>query len=229
MADLSEGLVFAALAAALVYWLGYCWRDQPGPVGAVVKTVSTGLLAAMLWQFAGLPMFWTIALGMTLGAAGDWFLARRGEAAFLAGMAAFGAGHLAYAAGMLARSSAIGFDGQSVAEDIALGSLLALVLSTEVWLAPRTGALRWPVRAYVLLIGAMGVAVVLLPAAPGQWGLGLGAALFIASDLMLALRLFVVSDPARQRLLSLSLWPAYWLGQALIGLSALAFWGMSGP
>ena len=46
---------------------------------------------------------------------------------------------------------------------------------------------------------------------------------------MLALRLFVVSDPARQRLLSLSLWPAYWLGQAVIGLSALAFWGMSGP
>lgn len=223
-----EWFGLAALALAAVYWLRYSWRPEPGPAGAAVKAASTGLLAVILWRAAGLPLFWTIALGMTLGAVGDWFLARRGETAFLAGMAAFGVGHLAYAAGMLARSSEIGFDGLSVAEDVALGSILALVLSTEVWLAPRTGALRWPVRAYVVLIAAMGAAAVLLPAAPGQWALGLGAALFVASDLMLALRLFVVAEPGRRRLLCLALWPAYWSGQALIALGALSFWGLTG-
>ncbi|NGM45637.1 lysoplasmalogenase [Rhodobacter sp. SGA-6-6] len=218
------GLAGAALLAAAVYGLRYCTRDDPGLAGAAVKTASTGLLALLLWRFAGLPLFWTIALGMTLGAAGDWFLARRGEAAFLAGMAAFGAGHLAYAGGMLARSLELGLDGVSLAEGTALAALLALVASTEVWLAPRTGALRWPVRAYVLLIGLMGAAAVLLPAHPGQPALRLGAALFLASDLLLALRLFVVADPARQRALSRALWPAYWAGQALIGWGALLFW-----
>jgi uncharacterized membrane protein YhhN len=80
------------------------------------------------------------------------------------------------------------------------------------------------VRAYVLVIGLMGVAVVLLPAHPGQEGLRLGATLFLASDLMLALRLFVVREPARQALLSRLLWPAYWLGQALIAAGAQLYW-----
>ena len=223
MQAMGTGLAGAALLAAAVYWLRYCTRDDPGLAGAAVKAASTGLLALLLWQF-GMPLFWTIALGMTLGAAGDWFLARRGEAAFLAGMAAFGAGHLAYAGGMLARSLALGLDGVSLAEGAALAVLLALVASTEVWLAPRTGGLRWPVRAYVLLIGLMGASAVLLPAHAGQPALRLGAALFLASDLLLALRLFVVTDPARQRALSRALWPAYWAGQALIGWGALLFW-----
>ena len=223
METMGMALAGAALLAAAVYWLRYCTRDDPGPRGAAVKAASTGLLAILLWQF-GMPLFWTIALGMTLGAAGDWFLARRGEAAFLAGMAAFGAGHLAYAGGMLARSLELGLDGVSAGEAVALAALLALVASTEVWLAPRTGALRWPVRAYVLLIGLMGAAAVLLPGHAGQPALRLGAALFLGSDLLLALRLFVVADPARQRALSRALWPAYWGGQALIGWGALLFW-----
>ena len=49
----------------------------------------------------------------------------------------------------------------------------------------------------------------------------LGAALFVASDLLLALRLFVAQDAQAQRRLSLLLWPAYWGGQALILLGAI--------
>jgi uncharacterized membrane protein YhhN len=218
-----ELTAICAAVAAGVYWSLFCTRDTPGPLGAAVKAASTGLLAVLLWQI-NLPLFWTMALGMTLGALGDWFLARRGEMAFLAGMAAFGAGHLAYAGGMLARSALLGFDGLSLVEGAALGALLGLVLSTELWLAPRTGALRWPVRGYVALIGVMGAAAVLLPAGDGQAELRLGAGLFLASDLMLALRLFVVKDAARQRVLSRVLWPAYWAGQALIGWGAVLFW-----
>jgi uncharacterized membrane protein YhhN len=216
---------WAALAAA-AYWLVYCWRDEPGAVGAVVKTASTGLLALILVMAAlgTLPALWPMALGLGLGAMGDWFLARRGERAFLAGMAAFGAGHLAYAGGMLSRGAELGFDGLSAGEWAVGFGLLGLVASTEVWLAPRTGAMRWPVRAYVAMIGVMGLVLIVLPDGNGADILRVGGALFILSDLLLALRLFVVTDTARQRVLSLTLWPVYWGGQALIGIGALVYW-----
>ncbi len=214
-----------ALAAAVAYWLWFSTRDDPGPKGAAVKAASTGALALILWHLSpGLPLFWLWAAGMTLGALGDWCLARRGEALFLAGMAAFGLGHLAYAAAMLAFAAGPDFARLSLPEGGALAVLVALLLSTEVWLAPRTGRLRWPVRAYVLLIGLMGVAAILLPAGPGKGVLRLGAALFLLSDLLLSIRLFVTGDPARQRLLSLTLWPAYWCGQALIAYGAAVAW-----
>jgi hypothetical protein len=47
--------------------------------------------------------------------------------------------------------------------------------------------------------------------------LRLGAALFILSDLMLAVEMFVARDPGLRRGLARVLWPAYWAGQALIG------------
>lgn len=216
----------AAVAAgcALAYWAVWCYRDTPGHLGAAVKAGSTGLLAVVLAQVPGGGWFWLMPLGLALGAAGDLFLALRGAGMFLAGMAAFGLGHLAYAAGLLLRSAEIGFDGLSGAEIAVLLGLLALLLSTEGWLAPRTGALRGPVRGYVVLIGGMGVAAVLVPQGPWQGQLRLGAALFILSDLLLALRLFVVTDKGAQRVLSLALWPAYWLGQLMIGAGATLLW-----
>jgi uncharacterized membrane protein YhhN len=172
--------------------------------------------------------FWLIPLGLALGALGDLFLALGGVRRFLAGVAAFGLGHLAYAGGFLWRSGEIGYDGLSGAELLALGALLALLLSTEAWLAPRTGALRQPVRAYVGLIGIMGLTAILLPAHPGQEVLRLGAGLFILSDLLLSLQLFVVKSARAHRMLARSLWPAYWCAQALILWGALLYSG-AGP
>jgi uncharacterized membrane protein YhhN len=225
----SAVLAATALLAAVVYWLHYCRRDDPGLAGAAVKAASTGLLAAILWTAVALGQgLWTIALGLSLGVVGDWFLARRGEDAFLAGMAAFAAGHLAYAIGLLQRSAQIGLDGINAPEAAALIALLALLISTELWLSPRTGGLRWPVRGYVAMIGAMGAVLLVLPSYEGMGTLRFGGALFILSDLLLALRLFVVKDKARQDVLSLMLWPAYWGGQALIALGAIIYWSPKG-
>jgi uncharacterized membrane protein YhhN len=80
-----------------------------------------------------------VPLGLALGALGDLCLALKGERLFLAGVAAFGLGHLAYAGGFLLRSGELGFDGLSVGEGLALAGLAGLLVSTEVWLAPRTG------------------------------------------------------------------------------------------
>ncbi|MFM7444819.1 MAG: lysoplasmalogenase family protein, partial [Tabrizicola sp.] len=196
--NLGETLALAtallSLAAAVAYWLGYAAREVKGTAGAAVKTASTGLLAALAVAMPQGGWFWLIPVGLALGALGDLLLALGGVQRFLAGVAAFGLGHLAYAGGLVWRSGELGFDGLSGTELAVLGLLVALLLSTEVWLAPRTGDLRQPVRGYVGLIGLMGVTAVLLPAHPGQALLRLGVELFILSDLLLAMQLFVVKD-----------------------------------
>lgn len=230
--NLGETLILAtammSLAAAVAYWLVFAARTVKGTAGALVKTASTALIAVLMLAMPAGGWFWLIPAGLALGALGDLLLALGGTQRFLAGVAAFGLGHLAYAAGLLWRSGEIGFDGITLPEALALALLLALLASTEAWLAPRTGDLRPPVRGYVGLIGLMGITAVLLPAHDGQLEVRLGAGLFILSDLMLALQLFVVKSPGLHRTLALALWPAYWLGQALIAWGALLYTG-AGP
>lgn len=225
---MASATAIVSLMAAVCYWRVYATRAEKGPVGAAVKTLATGLIALALVTLPPGGWFWLIPLGLALGALGDLFLALGGVQRFLAGVAAFGLGHLAYAGGFMARSGDLGFDGLSGVEIAALAGLLGLLASTEVWLAPRTGDLRQPVRGYVALIGLMGAAAVLLPAHHGQGTLRLGAALFVLSDLMLALQLFVVKDAAMRTRLALSLWPAYWAGQALIAAGAVMLWSPKG-
>lgn len=225
---MASATAIVSLVAALCYWLVYATRAEKGLLGAGVKALSTAGLALALLLLPLGGWFWLIPLGLALGALGDLFLALGGVQRFLAGVAAFGLGHLAYAGGLLLRSGDLGFDGFSGGEVAALVGLFGLLASTEVWLAPRTGELRQPVRAYVALIGVMGAAAVLIPAYPGQGVLRLGAALFVLSDLMLALQLFVVKDAVTRTRLALALWPAYWAGQALIAVGAMMLWQVKG-
>jgi len=219
---------FAALSCAVIYWLAYAAAETQGLPAALIKTASTGFIAAAaltLVAARGPAEAWPLVLGVALGAVGDWCLARPGERSFLAGMAAFGMGHLAYVWAMAALLLRAGFDGWSPAEIAAGLLLLGLVVSTEFWLAPRTGALRLPVRVYVGLIAAMGAALLLLPGGAGTREMRIGGALFILSDLLLAIRLFVVTDPGWRRTLGRILWPIYWLGQVLLVLAGLEAWG----
>ena len=205
----------AAALAAL--WYGLAHAGAKGSWQAsLIKTLSTAALA-----LAGLAMgapLWIVA-GLALGSAGDFALSRPGTRWFLAGMAAFALGHLAYVAAFLGSSVPLapGTAGWAV-----IAGLLMLIASTEVWLAPHTGALRWPVRGYGLVIGAMAVAAILLPAGPGQAVMRIGAALFLVSDVILALRMFRLRAPGAQLLASRILWPLYWGGQALILWGAVA-------
>lgn len=216
-------LLIIAAAAAALYQIAFAARPEGTHswTGSAVKTVSTAALA-LAGLISGAPGL--IILGLALGSAGDFALSRPGKAAFLAGMAAFAAGHLAYALAFWQRGAALGGPAFGPAQIAALALVGLLILSTEFWLAPRTGALRGPVRAYGLIIGAMAVTVLLLPASGGGDIIALGTLLFLLSDTLLALRLFLANSPARQRLLSLAVWPSYWLGQALILLGALLYW-----
>ena len=199
-------------ALALIYGAAYCWRGGNGWTRSAVKTGSMACLAVASVAL-GAPV-WVVA-GLALGALGDFCLSRPGQAAFLAGMAAFALGHLAYATYFMGLSGTFGPFSPMVAPFIFFAA------TTEFWLVPHTGALRWPVRAYVVMITLMGVAALL------QWDLVLlaGAGLFILSDVLLALVLFVMPAARLRWVLAVALWAAYWLGQFLIlqgGLAAIS-------
>lgn len=199
-------LIGMALLAAVIYGVVYAGQPDKGMTGALVKTVAVGALALLaLW----LRQPWLVVAGLAFGALGDFALARPGEKWFLAGMAAFALGHLAY---VIQLAGMPRIEGSAV---WLVGALVALVtLWALTWLAPKADALRWPVSGYCLIISAMlGLALVL---AEGTAALKAGALLFVASDLLLSLRLFVVQDARSQRRLDHVLWPAYWGGQALI-------------
>jgi len=198
-------LLFVAALAALVQGLSHAGHEGSSWAATLVKTASVALLALAGWLL-GAPGW--IVVGLAFGAAGDFALARPGQAAFLAGMAAFALGHLAYGAEFVTRIAGA----PSMLALAVIGGMALLVGWTALWLAPWAGALAWPVRAYGLVIGAMVAAAALC----GQTLLLVGSLIFAASDLILALRLFVMRDPRRRLWAGRLLWPLYWGGQALI-------------
>lgn len=233
-------LIVAATLCFLTYWALWSTRNTVSLAGALVKSGAVGFLAllsltdvltyslypALLDRLTSFPGL--MALGLTFGALGDFALARRGDKAFLAGMAAFAIGHLLYAYALWRRthtliSTDLSQHALATPQIAALLALAVLILSTEIWLAPKTAALRWPVRAYVLVIGLFATAAILLVPSAATTLLQAGALLFIASDLLLALRLFVATNHRWQTRLSLAVWPTYWLAQVLILVGAVAY------
>ncbi|GHD99421.1 hypothetical protein GCM10008024_06730 [Allgaiera indica] len=211
MAGMAFSLGFGLAVVYLLRWITrpVSWQRS------IFKTMATALLAAAALPLGAPPL---IALGLALGAVGDLALSRPGQRSFLIGMAAFAAGHLAYAWLFLRMGTN---------DPLIVPSLVVLVLagSTEFWLAPRTGALKWPVRGYVLVITAMMLAVLTLPGR--ALTVMLGAALFVLSDLLLAIELFCLDRPSPW--LSRSVWLCYWGGQALILLGTAAALGPGAP
>lgn len=206
---LSVAFLALAALAALAYGIAQAGRDGPAGTAAVAcKTASVALLAVAA-GLGGAPGL--VVAGLACGAMGDFWLTRPGTRAFLAGMAAFALGHLAYAAAFFA-GAGVG------AVLVPAAGLVALAVSAEFWLLPHAGALRWPVRGYGTVIVAMAIAVL---TAPGQPLVKAGAGLFLVSDVLLAIALFRARTPALRLALGRILWPAYWLGQALICLGSL--------
>ncbi len=203
----ADPLIVSALLAALAY-LPLANRPPSLPRSAL-KTAPLLLLAAAA-RAAEAPAPLTLAL--LLSALGDLALSREGRAAFLSGLSAFALAHLAYVALFLNMAPAPLLAGIARHPAAALAMLL-LAASSEVWLAPHAGPLRWPVRAYVLAITAMGLAALTTGSALPSTG----AALFILSDFILALRMFRIrpGTPASARA-GRAVWALYIAGQSLI-------------
>lgn len=201
-------LMMFAAGFATAYWLAHCHRPA-SPKKTVVKTTSVVLLLVAAWMAGGPPL---LLLALGLCALGDALLSLEGEGAFMAGVGAFAAGHVAYILLFLtypgAELARVGtWPGPALLLALAvLGAVMAVLL----W--PRAGALRWPVMAYIPLILFMGVAARALPSAmPGVYW---PALFFIASDVVLALEMFVLRDGRLKRIAPFVVWPLYWLAQA---------------
>ncbi|MCI2399331.1 lysoplasmalogenase [Aliiroseovarius subalbicans] len=203
----STWIIWIGLAVALLY-LPMTSNPASWP-RSVVKTVPL-LCFALAAYVAGGAAF--LVAGLFLSALGDFALSRRGEGAFLYGLSAFALAHLVYILHLTGLSGQMPWEAFALFPLLAL-FLIALTLSAELWLIPHVGGLRWPVRAYVLVITGMGLAALTLPVGP----VTLGAGLFILSDLILAVQLFRMGeDHPLVNPAGWVLWTCYVLGQALI-------------
>lgn len=213
-----EGTANAALllsiAAAVLTLFQVEW--SPSLRRSAVKTLAVALLAMISFVERG-PLLLTGAL--VLSAAGDAFLSRSGERAFLGGLASFLAAHILYV--LLFASSGAGAG--MLFSDLwrpALAVAMALVGAAMVaLLLPRVEkALRLPIAVYVAAIFAMGLAALTTQ----SLAVIAGAVLFMVSDGVLATERFLTAPPSPLRLpMRYAVWITYYAAQLLIALGIL--------
>lgn len=194
-------LVAMSVAFGLAYpWL---WDHLPDPALAIaMKGAGVGLLALAAALRARDTDGWLLAAVLALGTIGDVLL----EIALAAGAAAFAAGH-AVAILLYRRNRRPDADQKDWA--VATLVLLAAAAVPGVLLQGRPEAV--PFTAYALLLGAMAATAWLSRFSRGL--VAVGALLFLASDMLIALRM--ASGLAG---LGASIWLLYYVGQLLIFL-----------
>jgi len=203
-------MIFAIGALSATLYLFYTTHPV-GPVRSAIKTLSVASLALSAVLSGALGLCLTLALCSL----GDLLLSRDGDRAFAAGVAAFGAGHLAYAAVFLQ------LPGSDLAQLVLppmlwiAAVLLVVGAAAARLLAPRAGALRGPVLVYIPVILSMGLAALIVPrTGPLIWVLPAALA-FMASDILLAVEKFLLSDAAPlTRITPYLVWVLYWGAQA---------------
>ena len=194
-------MLWLSAGFAVIYGAWFCNR-APSLLRSVIKTIPLSALAVFA-AANGAP--WLLVAALGLSALGDLALSRNGDRAFLTGLISFAAAHLCYVALLVPWA-------QWPALLPAL-VIVALACSTLVWLLPYTGKLRLPVAIYVALIGAMGLSAT----AQTDAIIWIGAALFLASDTVLAVQLFRLPEGSKwHAAASVSLWAFYVLGQYLL-------------
>lgn len=193
-------LVVTSLVAGLSYPL--LWDHLPDSADMAVKAAGVGLLALAAALRARSRDEWLLALVMALGATGDALL----ELSLAAGAAAFAAGHVV-AIYLYRRNRRA----QTDQKDWAIAALILLVAVAvpAFLLAGRPEAV--PFTVYALLLGAMAATAWLSRFPRGM--VALGASLFLASDMLIALRM--AGDVAG---LGPAIWLLYYVGQLLIFL-----------
>lgn len=203
-----------SVAAAAIYILAL--ELSPRLARSAAKTLAVGLLAALsVMQGGPLPLIAALALS----AAGDAFLSRDGEKAFLAGLASFLAAHIAYVALFVEAGGGIGLlSAESWRGAIAL-ALAAFVIGMLAALWRRVGpSLRIPIAVYVAAILAMGISA-LTNFYP--WVI-IGAVLFMASDSLLATERFLLAAISPHRVwMRYAVWVLYYAAQLAITLGFL--------
>lgn len=207
-------LIFSAvLAVAYLAW--FCTADQ-SVAKSVVKTGSVLGLACV----GALTGSWGVAAALIASAMGDYFISRNGTRAFLAGMGAFALAHLIYM-GLFIATPTFSLSNIPIGAIVLVTLIFLFVL---VVVTPRTKELRLPVMLYAVIISEM--AITAFGLAPAFHIVLLGACLFVLSDLLLSLELFVYAQKNR-RPSAMAIWSSYWIAQAMILFGFLGIWPLT--
>ncbi|MBI2826738.1 MAG: lysoplasmalogenase [Planctomycetia bacterium] len=195
-----------------------------------VTLVTAAGVGALHWRGSGAARFMClIAIGMTLGTLGDFFNAGLLDRIVplpdpaLGGIGSFGLGHIAYIAACLV--AAVGLNLRNAR--VRYGWLAAwLAVATVGWYAivylspqEKTRLLVWPALPYSLLLATTaGLATGLAAQSRTFLLMATGAALFFASDMILAIGLFRGGFAGQTE----AVWLTYGPGQMGIVYGALA-------
>jgi uncharacterized membrane protein YhhN len=205
---MSNRLLFIA---ALIAGTSYYVVDHvlaPGTAAIVWKGAGVGLLALWAATQARDRAGWLIAAVLALGALGDVLLEVAG---LTIGALAFLAGHLVAVGLYLAKRRAAG------AADWVVAALVLIGTPVAAWLLPTDRSAAPGIALYATGLGAM-AASAWLSRFPRN-SVGLGALLFVISDLLIFSRIGPLSASPIPNLL---IWPTYFGGQALIAWGVVA-------
>lgn len=198
-------LAKAALIASLVAGFSYLYviaNDLSGPAATVWKGAGVTLLALYAALNARSTDGWLITAVIAFGALGDVLL----DAVSLeAGAVAFIAGHISALALYIRNRRSQASTSQKLLATVTLpASVLIAVFSVPLDSRPAIGA-------YTAFVGAMAAAawVSRFP----RYRTGLGAMMFLASDLLIFARM---GPLPRTHLVGFAVWSLYYLGQFLI-------------
>lgn len=180
-------LVPFLVAAALVALAYIPFQDREKAPGwtALVKPVCALVLAAYFFAFGA----WTATIVFIAAALGDALLTRRGEGFFIAGLVAFLAAHILLIP-LLIHVFIIVEGGRFEIHPLLWAGLL-LIVGLGVYAYLWRG-LSWPLRPAVLIYIAV-ILAMLWFANVATLTLFIGAVLFAASDMVLAIERFRVS------------------------------------
>jgi uncharacterized membrane protein YhhN len=208
----------AAVAIGLVAAVAHLVGEARGSdlLAIVAKPVPVALLAAAVFRAGASKLRPTIGAGLVVSAVADVLIQRPGG--FLSGLAAFLVAHLVYTFGFW-RVRPEPLFGRAIPVLLFSGSIGALVVPR---LVEAGGPLAPAVVLYIVAISAMLWRAAALPGAPGLaaeagplaiWG----AALFAASDALIAIHRFVTPlSWANSPIMLL-----YWAGQGGIAAAAI--------
>ena len=189
--------LLASLIAGISYYL-VAGSDVPGPYQIAWKGAGVGLLAVWALMRRRSSDARQIGAVLVLGALGDMAI----EVSMVAGAGAFLLGHLLAIRLYLRHPRAA----TSLSQRLAAA---ALVVLTPLLAWQLSGSLA----AAVYAVGLGGMAGTAWLSSFPRYRVGLGAVLFVASDLLIFARLGVLADSAVPGLL---IWPLYYFGQFLI-------------
>ncbi|MBJ7356559.1 lysoplasmalogenase [Nocardioides sp.] len=183
---------YAALSVADTALVGV------GPRGRRLHHVVKPLLMPVL--AAGLagdtppgPVVRRVLAAQGLSWGGDVALMGRSESRFLAGVASFLGAHVAYVAAFRALGS--GSPTASAAGRGVLALASVAVPANAVLAGRRDARFGVPVGAYGLVLAAMAASAAALPESPERTRVRAGAALFLTSDSLLGVQLFLRDEP----------------------------------